>query len=327
MKSASGSPAGNGQTIYRLYPVADPAVTTTYENDRNVCGDCVSGACCSSEGPIAVSAFDILRLATHLDLTPENFLKLFTQDVFDGCPFDPAAAIDDPANSTVTYLRRRGPEAFSPCIFLKYVAAPGAVPRRVCSVHEARPLACREYLLRYVQDTLDRRTRAQHGGRLPRARGRARLGGHCPRAPARAAPHDARSKLAEPSMAASDLDRGGSCRGTRPGQQRRYGPSIAGVDAASCRGEARTHAQQTAPALRGGIWFRSARRAVAALSVGAARRRRTRTAGANREASCSSPNTRWRGLSLHRRPAVPVSPTDEWSGGEDYRFGRRVGPG
>ena len=183
MKSASGSPAGNGQTIYRLYPVADPAVTTTYENDRNVCGDCVSGACCSSEGPIALSAFDILRLATHLDLTPENFLKLFTQDVFDGCPFDPAAAIDDPANSTVTYLRRRGPEAFSPCIFLKYVAAPGAVPRRVCSVHEARPLACREY---YFDTCKTRWTgelalsmadafRALAAGRVSAATARARL--------------------------------------------------------------------------------------------------------------------------------------------------------
>ena len=183
MTSVAGGPAGHDQTIYRLYPVADPDLSKAYENDRKVCGDCVSGACCSSEGPIAVSAFDILRLATHLDLTPETFLRLFTQDGFDDCPFDPAAVIDDPENSTVTFLRRRGPEACSPCIFLKYVTTPGAVPRRLCSVHEARPLACREY---YFDTCKTRWTgelalsmadafRALAAGRVSAATARARL--------------------------------------------------------------------------------------------------------------------------------------------------------
>jgi Fe-S-cluster containining protein len=183
MKFVAAEPSADGRMIYRLYPVADPDRHRVYKDEKSVCGDCVSGACCSSEGPIAVSAFDILRLATHLDLAPEAFLKLFTQDAFDGCPFDPATIIDDAKNSTVTYLRRRGPEAFSPCIFLKYVSTPGEVPRRQCSVHDARPLACREY---YFDTCKTRWTgelalsmadayRQLEAGRISAATGRARL--------------------------------------------------------------------------------------------------------------------------------------------------------
>jgi Fe-S-cluster containining protein len=52
---------------------------------------------------------------------------------------------DNPDSSVVTWLRRRENFAASPCIFLKYIRDPDGTPHRICSIHDGRPLSCREY--------------------------------------------------------------------------------------------------------------------------------------------------------------------------------------
>lgn len=113
---------------------------------RQVCSRCLGGTCCTTEGPIALTAFDVLRLAAALDLSPARFFVLFTQDRFDGPDGERYSAwLDEPGSSVVSFLRRRTLDAASPCLFLRYVVEHDGTPRRVCSVHAARPLACREY--------------------------------------------------------------------------------------------------------------------------------------------------------------------------------------
>jgi Fe-S-cluster containining protein len=138
---------------YRQFP-ARAAEQAGFRDERDVCGRCLSGACCSTEGPIALTAFDVLRLATFFDMSPAEFLLAFTQDRFPGEPDTWRRDwIDNAASSIVTYLRRRANHPTSPCIFLKYVRDEDGTPRRRCSVHPARPLACREY----YYDTCKRR--------------------------------------------------------------------------------------------------------------------------------------------------------------------------
>jgi len=131
---------------YRKYPSSGDR-QAPFEDERDVCAHCLSGACCSSEGPIALTSFDILRLAAFFDMSPADFLATFTQDRFDGENSDERRRpwIDSPGSSVVTFLRRRANYPTSPCIFLKYIHDGDKTPRRVCSVHPARPLACREY--------------------------------------------------------------------------------------------------------------------------------------------------------------------------------------
>jgi Fe-S-cluster containining protein len=113
---------------------------------RQVCSRCLGGTCCTTEGPIALTAFDVLRLAAALDLSPARFFVLFTQDRFDGPDGERYRAwLDEPGSSVVSFLRRRTLDAASPCLFLRYIVERDGTPRRVCSVHAARPLACREY--------------------------------------------------------------------------------------------------------------------------------------------------------------------------------------
>ncbi|HJU39203.1 MAG TPA: YkgJ family cysteine cluster protein, partial [Tahibacter sp.] len=130
----------------RRYPVT-LARHDAIADSHDVCMHCVSGACCTTEGAIALTPFDVLRLAAFFDLSPGAFLDAFTQDRF----VDPAGQeryatwIAAEESSIVTFLRRRSLAAASPCIFLKYVHDDDGTPRRICSVHPARPLACREY--------------------------------------------------------------------------------------------------------------------------------------------------------------------------------------
>lgn len=130
----------------RRYPVT-LARQETIADTHDVCSHCVSGACCTAEGAIALTPFDVLRLAAFFDVSPGEFLEKFTQDRF----VDPAGDaryttwIEAEDSSIVTFLRRRSLAAASPCVFLKYVHDADGTPRRVCSVHPARPLACREY--------------------------------------------------------------------------------------------------------------------------------------------------------------------------------------
>jgi Fe-S-cluster containining protein len=129
---------------FRKYPTKQDK--QVYSGDLQVCNDCLSGACCSNDYPIHLSSFDVLRLAVFFNMTPIEFMLNFTQDRFAGEDGDAMRPfIDDPDCSEVTYLRRRANSLKSPCIFLKYIRESDGTPRRVCSVHEGRPLSCREY--------------------------------------------------------------------------------------------------------------------------------------------------------------------------------------
>lgn len=129
----------------RRYPARADAQQPP-RDERAICERCLGGTCCTTEGPIALTAFDVLRLCAALDLPPAEFFRLFTQDRFDGADGERYRQwLADPGSSVVSFLRRRTLDAASPCLFLKYIAEPDGTPRRVCSVHPARPLACREY--------------------------------------------------------------------------------------------------------------------------------------------------------------------------------------
>jgi Fe-S-cluster containining protein len=140
---------------FRKYPTR--LAEQEFDDDRRVCGSCLSGACCSSEDPIYLTSFDVFRLAAFFDLTPAEFLLKFTQERFDGedSGRERRPWIEDPDSSKVTYLRRRGSTPKSPCVFLKYVRDEDGTPRRICSVHDARPLSCREF---YFSDCKTRQT-------------------------------------------------------------------------------------------------------------------------------------------------------------------------
>src|SRR5262245_52838373 len=138
---AAGLPAGP----FRVFPTRSEK--QRFATDADACGSCLGGTCCQSEDAIYLTALDVLRLSAFLDLSPPEFLRQFTQERFAEGPLEPyrRSTIDDPDSSVVTYLRRRSNRSFSPCIFLKYVRESDGLPRRVCGVHPARPLACREY--------------------------------------------------------------------------------------------------------------------------------------------------------------------------------------
>jgi Fe-S-cluster containining protein len=133
------------EPAFRILP-SDPSKQRV-RDDRSVCQHCLSGECCSSEDPIYLTAFDVLRLSAFFDMSPAAFLLRFTQDRFEGEDSEEKRKpwIEDPRTSVITYLRRRATHPTSPCIFLKYIRQPDGTPRRVCSVHAARPLSCREY--------------------------------------------------------------------------------------------------------------------------------------------------------------------------------------
>ncbi|MDT4968864.1 MAG: putative zinc- or iron-chelating domain [Acidobacteriota bacterium] len=131
-------------TSFRKYP--SKLDQQEFEDDRQVCHGCVSGVCCSNQDAIYLSSFDIFRLAAYFDMSPARFMLTFTQDQFAGEPEDfRRQRNNDPNDSVVTWLRRRTNHPTSPCIFLKYIREADGTPRRICSVHEARPLTCREF--------------------------------------------------------------------------------------------------------------------------------------------------------------------------------------
>jgi hypothetical protein len=69
-------------TPFRKYPTK--LAEQEFDDDRNVCGRCLSGVCCSSEDPVYLTSFDVFRLAAFFDLSPAEFLLKFTQERFDG---------------------------------------------------------------------------------------------------------------------------------------------------------------------------------------------------------------------------------------------------
>jgi Fe-S-cluster containining protein len=128
---------------FRKYPTK--RIEQKFTDDRQVCHSCVSGVCCQNQDAIALTSFDIFRLAAFFNMAPAEFMLNFTQDKFDGEDDWRHGWNDNPKSSIVTWLRRRENYAASPCLFLKYIRDPDGTPRRVCSVHDARPLSCREY--------------------------------------------------------------------------------------------------------------------------------------------------------------------------------------
>lgn len=130
---------------FRRYPtkLGDQEFT----DDKEVCHHCLSGVCCSMEDAIALTSIDIFRLAAFFNLSPAEFMLKFTQDKFGGNDDQRyrRESNNNPNTSVVTWLRRRANLSSSPCIFLKYVREPDGTPHRICSVHDARPLSCREY--------------------------------------------------------------------------------------------------------------------------------------------------------------------------------------
>jgi len=130
---------------FRKYPTKQSE--QEFSEAGQVCHACLSGACCTNQDAIALTSFDVFRFAAFFDMSPAEFMLNFTQDEFEGEPeeFRRRAWSDNPDSSVVTWLRRRENFAASPCIFLKYIRDPDGTPRRICSVHDGRPLSCREY--------------------------------------------------------------------------------------------------------------------------------------------------------------------------------------
>lgn len=129
---------------FRKYPTKQNE--QRFADDGQVCYACVSGACCTNQDAIALTSFDIFRLSAFFNLSPAEFMLNFTQDGFAGEPRARRSEWNnDPESSVVTWLRRRENFAASPCIFLKYIRDPDGTPHRICSIHDARPLSCREY--------------------------------------------------------------------------------------------------------------------------------------------------------------------------------------
>jgi hypothetical protein len=130
---------------FRKYPTKQNE--QKFSDELQVCHACVSGACCTNQDAIALTSFDIFRLSAFFNMSPAEFMLKFTQDEFDGESSTRRREDwnNNPYNSVVTWLRRRENFAASPCIFLKYIRDPDGTPRRICSVHDGRPLSCREY--------------------------------------------------------------------------------------------------------------------------------------------------------------------------------------
>lgn len=130
---------------FRKFPTSQ--AQQEYGDYRDVCRSCISGGCCSSEDPVYLTSFDVFRLSAFFNMSPAEFMLSFTQEHFGDPESDEGRRrlVDDPDCSIVTYLRRRENSPTSPCIFLKYIRDSDGTPRRICSVYDARPLACREF--------------------------------------------------------------------------------------------------------------------------------------------------------------------------------------
>jgi Fe-S-cluster containining protein len=136
---------------FRKYPTRQ--TQQSFDDDGQVCHGCLSGVCCLTEDPIGLTSFDILRLSSFFDMSPAEFMLKFTQDSFDGEDSDERRRSwnDDPKSSIVTWLRRRDNFPTSPCIFLKYVREADGTPHRICSIHDGRPLSCREFYFHHCK--------------------------------------------------------------------------------------------------------------------------------------------------------------------------------
>lgn len=136
---------------FRQYPTKQ--TEQSFADDAQVCNGCLSGVCCLTEDPIGLTSFDILRLASFFDMSPAKFMLKFTQDSFEGEDSEERRRSwnDASKSSIVTWLRRRDNFPTSPCIFLKYIRETDGTPHRICSIHDGRPLSCREFYFHHCK--------------------------------------------------------------------------------------------------------------------------------------------------------------------------------
>lgn len=134
----------------RMFPMhSEEAPKPGTEIDvASVCNGCTSGMCCISEDPIEMWPKDVKRLATFLGLSEEQFLQKY------GAPLEGHFELDLNVDARIARTRRNPPQALlerkaktalSECVFLGWrINANGHISRG-CTVHTARPDACREY--------------------------------------------------------------------------------------------------------------------------------------------------------------------------------------
>ena len=60
---------------FRKYPTRQEQ--QQYDDSREVCQNCVSGGCCSSEDPVYLTSFDVFRFAAFFDMSPAEFMLNF----------------------------------------------------------------------------------------------------------------------------------------------------------------------------------------------------------------------------------------------------------
>lgn len=124
--------------------------TTPAYSDENItsvsdaCNKCVSGGCCVVEGPISLTPLDVVRYASSMNVTLEDFMLNWTQDVF---PEDAVneRAVSNPSSPYVTFLRRKTKFASSACIFQGFTKDSNGRPKSTCMNYAARSVACREF--------------------------------------------------------------------------------------------------------------------------------------------------------------------------------------
>ena len=121
------------------------------EGLRFTCSQC--GNCCTGgPGYVWISREEIIRLADHLKLTPQEVVERYCRKI----------------DGKFSLKERRTPEGLYDCIFLKEVEAPapGASPgskRKACSIYPVRPLQCRTWP--FWPENLTSRTRWDAAGK------------------------------------------------------------------------------------------------------------------------------------------------------------------
>jgi Fe-S-cluster containining protein len=110
----------------------NPVQPVKLRESDSFCFSCHKGVSCWNTcchgADITLTPFDILRLSKRLEVSPTQFLQMFTlPDMWHG------------ANMPVAKLRMEGDEGDGPCVFMDEEDG--------CTVYEARPVNCRYYPL------------------------------------------------------------------------------------------------------------------------------------------------------------------------------------
>jgi uncharacterized protein len=114
----------------KLLEQNDPWYSQGLQFTCTQCGNCCTGG----PGYVWISPEEIVRLAEHLAITPEETVERYCRRV----------------NGRFSLKERRTPEGLYDCIFLKEIDVDGAREgiasrRKACSVYAVRPLQCRTW--------------------------------------------------------------------------------------------------------------------------------------------------------------------------------------